>query len=151
MVVVNPTFWHTNHEDNILAKMFEKHMGSLIKHLCKDVSPPTLEGISIQGILRKKLLINHSYRFGYTMKEQLKQFRDFYKIGATTRLWSRLYPSGVLQDEISEYFHLYDLCQTMIIGFVEDERVFSSLQFVKSKVQNRLEKNLENWLSLYVS
>lgn len=64
---------------------------------------------------------------------------------------NKLYPNGVLQDEISEYFHLYELYQTMIIGSVEDERVFSSLQFVKSKVRNILVKKLENCFRLYVS
>ena len=39
----------------------------------------------------------------------------------------------------------------MILGFVEDERVFNALGFLKSKVRNKLDKNLENCLRLYTS
>ena len=48
-----------------------------------------------------------------------------------------------------ETFKLVELCLTMILGSVEDERVFSALGFLKSKVRNKLDKNLENFLSLY--
>ena len=39
----------------------------------------------------------------------------------------------------------------MILGSVEDERVFSTLGFLKSKVRNKLDKNLDNCLRLYNS
>ena len=39
----------------------------------------------------------------------------------------------------------------MILGSMEDERVFSALGFLKSKVRNKLDKNLENCLRLYTS
>ena len=37
----------------------------------------------------------------------------------------------------------------MILGCVEDEMVFSALGFLKSKVRNKLDKNLEIFLRLY--
>jgi len=52
---------------------------------------------------------------------------------------------------MSEYFKLVDLCQTMILGSVEDERMFSALSFLKSKLRNRLDKNVETCLRLYVT
>ena len=52
---------------------------------------------------------------------------------------------------MSEYFKLVDLCQTMILGSVEDERVFSSLSFIKNNLRNRLEKNLDTCLRLYTT
>ena len=39
----------------------------------------------------------------------------------------------------------------MILGSVEDERVFSTLGFLKSKVRNKLDKNMDNFLRLYNS
>lgn len=39
----------------------------------------------------------------------------------------------------------------MILGSVEDERVFSALGFLKSNIRNKLDKNLENCLRLYTS
>ena len=51
---------------------------------------------------------------------------------------------------MSEYFKLVDLCQTMILGSVEDERIFSALSFLKSKLRNKLDKNVDTCLILYV-
>ena len=39
----------------------------------------------------------------------------------------------------------------MILGSVDDERVFSTLGFLKSKFRNKLDKNLDNCLRLYNS
>ena len=50
----------------------------------------------------------------------------------------------------SEYFKLVDLCQTMILGSVEDERMFSALTFLKSKL-NKLDKIVDACLRLYVT
>lgn len=38
----------------------------------------------------------------------------------------------------------------MILGSMEDERVFSALSFVKSRLHNRLDRNLETCLRLHV-
>ena len=56
-----------------------------------------------------------------------------------------------MHTSILEYFKLADLCQTMILGLVEDERVFSALGFLKSNVRNKLDKNLEACLRLFVT
>ena len=39
----------------------------------------------------------------------------------------------------------------MILESMEDDNVFSAMGFLKSKVRNKLEKNLENCLRLYTS
>ena len=39
----------------------------------------------------------------------------------------------------------------MILVSVEDERVFSALGFLKSKLRNKLDKNLESCLRVYTS
>jgi len=39
----------------------------------------------------------------------------------------------------------------MILGSNEDERVFNALSYVKSKIQNWLETNLEICLRIYIS
>jgi hypothetical protein len=55
----------------------------------------------------------------------------------------------MLRDSISEYFKLTELCLTMILGLVEDERVFSALGFIKSNIRNKLDKNLDTFLRMY--
>ena len=39
----------------------------------------------------------------------------------------------------------------MILGSVEDERMFSALSFLKSKLRNKLDKNVDTCLRLYVT
>ena len=51
---------------------------------------------------------------------------------------------------LSKYFKLADLCQTMILGSVEDERMFSAMTF-KSKLRKKLDKNVDTCLRLYVT
>ena len=52
---------------------------------------------------------------------------------------------------MSEYFKLANLCQTMILGSVEDEKIFSALSFLKSKLRNKLDKHMGTCLRLYVT
>ena len=71
--------------------------------------------------------------------------------GAITRLWTKLSGSEILGQIMSKYFKLADLCQTMILGSVEDKRMFSAFSFLKSKLWNKLDKNVDTCLRLYVT
>ena len=57
----------------------------------------------------------------------------------------------MLRQRMSEYFKLAYLCQTMILGPVEDDRMFSALTFLKSKLRNKIDKNVDTCLRLYVT
>ena len=57
----------------------------------------------------------------------------------------------MLRERMSEYFKLANLCQTMILGSMEDERMFSALAFLNSKLRNKMDKNLDTCLRLYVT
>ena len=63
--------------------------------------------------------------------------------GEVMKLWTLLGESQYLQENMSEYFKLVDLCQTMVWGSVEDERMFSALSFLNSKLGNKLDKNTD--------
>ena len=81
----------------------------------------------------------------------MENFENPFDLGGITRLWKRLSQSEILHTSISEYFKLANLCQIMILGLVEDERVFSALGFLKLNVRNKLDKNLETCLRLFVT
>ena len=60
--------------------------------------------------------------------------------GLATKLWTELKQSTLLSEEILEYFKLVDLCQTMILGLVEDESFQCfGLPKIKAKKQTRQE------------
>ena len=88
-------------------------------------------------------MVDQAPCFAETMWMQFSELDNPLEYGAITRLWTKLSGSQFLLQSMSEYFKLVDLCQTMILGSVEDERMFSALSFLKSKLRNRLDKNVE--------
>ena len=44
-----------------------------------------------------------------------------------------------------------DLWQTMILGSMEDERMFSALTFLKSNLRTNIDKNVDTCLRLHVT
>ena len=51
--------------------------------------------------------------------------------------------NSVLVQNFSEFIKLAEIVVVHVIGSVEDERLFSSLKFLKSKLRSSLMKNLE--------
>ncbi|KAH9296664.1 hypothetical protein KI387_044244 [Taxus chinensis] len=149
MGVMNPNFWNTEGgRADFVRKHFHKSMGTIMEQFTKTSE---LKGMEIKGILNTDLLKFQSTNFATTMRNQYKNLDQPSESGAIARLWRGIYQSSILQEDISEYLRLYELCQTMILGSVEDERVFSALSFIKSKLRNRLDKNLESCMRCYVS
>ena len=68
------------------------------------------------------------------MREQYDLMENPNEEGVVTKLWKNLGERNQLRESISKYFKLTDLCLTMILGSMQDERVFSTLGFLKSKV-----------------
>lgn len=60
-----------------------------------------------------------------------------------TSLWRTLDAASCLTGEFSEYFKLAEMAVVYVLGSVEDERYFSSVNFLKSKVRNNLEGHLQ--------
>ena len=58
------------------------------------------------------------------------------------KLWRTLSASRHLGKLISKYFKLAEIGVCLVLGFVEDERCFSNLKFLKSCQRNKLEKHL---------
>jgi hypothetical protein len=54
----------------------------------------------------------------------------------TTQLWERLVSSAIMSQWLLEWFKLVQLCMAMIIGNVEDERIFSNVLHEKKASQS---------------
>jgi hypothetical protein len=52
------------------------------------------------------------------------------------RLWLQLWANELLTVKIPEWFKLAKICMVQILGFIEDERCFNTLVFMKNKVHN---------------
>jgi hypothetical protein len=110
-----------------------------------------VQGEEIEGILDSSKLYQQANLFGQTMLAQYFGLEKPIEHGAITRLWTNLAESQYLEETMLEYFKLADLCQTMILGSVSDERMFSALSFLKSKLRNKLDKHMDTCLRLYVT
>ncbi len=85
------------------------------------------------------------------MTEQYDLMENPNEEGVVKKLWKNLGERNQLREAIPKYFKLTNLCLTMILGSMEDERVFSTLGFLKSKVRNKLDKNLDTCMRFYNS
>ena len=111
-----------------------------------------IEGHHINGIPDAYKLCSQAKCFVNTMMEKFGKIEDPLSNGSITRLWIKLDTrSDTLKEHLSKYFKLVELCQTMILGSIEDERIFSLVSFLKSKLRNRLDNNLVSCARLYIS
>ena len=60
-----------------------------------------------------------------------------------TKLWEKVGQSSLTLNRLSEFFKLAEIAMCAVLGSVDDERTFSSLGFMKSKVRNRLGSHLK--------
>ena len=110
-----------------------------------------VQGEDIGGILDSSKLYEQQTCFPETMLDQYLDLEKPIEYGAIIKLWTILGEIQYLQENMLEYFKLVNLCQTMILGSVEDERMFSALSFLNSKLRNKLDKNVDTCLRLYVT
>jgi hypothetical protein len=82
--------------------------------------------------------------FKLTMKSNAgKMLGPPYDQNPVSKLWQKLGCNGLLLSKLSEFMRLAEIAITTVLGSVEDERTFSSLKFIKSRLRNRLEGNLD--------
>jgi hypothetical protein len=148
MSVLYLGYWNNIKYQPTLKRDFVEKLNTLVDYFCKKVE---IHGEQVEGILDQSKLFQQATPFAKTMWNQFRALENPLKYGAITRLWAVLGASQYLQEKISKYFKLADLCQTMILGSVEDERIFSALSFLKSKMRNKLDKHIDICLLLYVT
>jgi len=75
------------------------------------------------------------------MMEQFGKLEDNLLDGSITRLCAKLDRIDALKNHKSKYFKLVDLFQTMIMSYVEDERIFILVSLLNSKLRNTSSDN----------
>ncbi len=65
-----------------------------------------------------------------------------FDLNPLTKMWCLGTRFWVLSSSFLEYVKLVELAMVQIVGSMEDERCFSTLAFMKSKLQNRLTTHL---------
>jgi hypothetical protein len=67
----------------------------------------------------------------------------------TTCMWKQVANNYILRLKMFKFFRLIKLVIIMVLGNVEDERTFSTLIFMKSKLINQLTTHLDLVVKIY--
>jgi hypothetical protein len=70
-------------------------------------------------------------------------------VNPLTQLWRNVATSAWLRAAMSEWIKVAEIAAIQVLGFVEDERTFSSVAFSKGKLRNRLDDHLECAIGVY--
>jgi hypothetical protein len=82
--------------------------------------------------------------FKHMMKENaFKMCHQPITINPVTRLWRSIDANSYLRSSLSKFLKVAKIAIAMVLGFVQDERMFSTVSFMKSKMRNRLTTNLK--------
>jgi hypothetical protein len=66
-----------------------------------------------------------------------------------SRLWKKLFSNPLLSACFSEFMVVVELTVVQIMGFVEDEKTFSTFTFMKTRLWNRLCEHLGLVVHMY--
>jgi hypothetical protein len=64
-------------------------------------------------------------------------------INPVTRCWRTIDNNAMLRHGLSKYLKVAEIAIAMVLGSVQDERTFSTISFMKSRLRNRLTTHLE--------
>jgi hypothetical protein len=88
--------------------------------------------------------------FKMTMKSNAdKMLEPPYDVNPVSKLWQKLGCNGLLFSKLSKFIRLAEIAITTVMGSVDDERTFSSLKFIKSRLRSRLEGNLDTVVRVF--
>jgi hypothetical protein len=148
MYVVYPQYWNPKHNREAKKVDFLAKLKILVHQFGKNHN---VRGETIERILDSSKLYQQGNVFGQTTLAKYCGLEKPIELGAITILWTKLGESEYLEENIFKYFKLEYLCQTMILGSMEDERMFSSLSFLKSKLMKIIDKHMDTCLRLYLT
>jgi hypothetical protein len=70
-------------------------------------------------------------------------------VNLVTRMWLKIQFSPLLVLKLSEYIKVAEIAIVQILGSVEDERTFSNLAFMKSKLHNKLTTHFNLYVRMF--
>jgi hypothetical protein len=98
----------------------------------------------VVGLLDGALLDQQSFFFSITMKNNnhgaLHPPLDY---NPTTNMWARLVSNVVLVQKLSKFLKLVEIVIVIVVSNVEDEKIFSTISFMKFKLHNHLTTHLK--------
>ncbi len=101
--------------------------------------------------LSREILDLQTFFFKLTMNNQASKVMEKPRDeNLMTKLWHQLATNNLLVHRLSKFMQLAKLVIVQVINSVEDERTFSTLTFMKSKLHNRLVGHLDIAICMFV-
>ena len=110
--MVYPQYWNNEKDIDTLRVDFLEKLSILVHHFGRNVK---VQGEEIGGILDSSKFYQQASRFAETMSNQYHVLVKPIEYSAVIKLWTLLGKSRYLKENMSKYFKLVDLCQTMIL------------------------------------
>ena len=66
-----------------------------------------------------------------------------FRVNPLSRLWKKLSNKTLLTSKLSEFLKIAKVATVTVMGSVENEWIFSTLNYMKSKVRNNLDDHLD--------
>jgi hypothetical protein len=146
--VVYPQYWLQGDAE----VSFRKHLTVLQDFYCEPKYVGTGSAMQlVPPILDRFKLEVEQPLFKVAMLNNAKATMELLPLGSPpspmvnplTKIWRLFDANSTLSKCFPEYFKLAEIAVVHVLGSVEDERTFSSLSFLKDKIRNRLDTNLQ--------
>jgi hypothetical protein len=98
----------------------------------------------IPPMIDRETLISQRALFKTCMKSNSRAaMLPPYDVNPLTKVWRVLDSNNSLTQNFGEFLKLAEMVVVHVLGSVEDERLFSSVGFLKSKLRNNLEEHIQ--------
>lgn len=147
MGILYPQYW----VQGLAEENFDKHLRTLMDAYGHGKVVDTGETKHfIQPLISRDQLMSQRSLFKTCMKSNARAaLMPPFDLNPLTRVWRVLDGNSSLCQSFSEFLKLAELAVTHVIGSVEDERLFSALKFVKSKLRASLDDHLQVAVGMY--
>jgi hypothetical protein len=96
------------------------------------------------GLLDSRQIDVQASHFRLTMSHNVKALMpDSKYVNDGTHMWLKIQSFALLVQKLNEYMKVVKIAMVMVLGSVDDERTFSNLAFMKSKLHNYLTTHLD--------
>jgi len=97
-----------------------------------------------------KPLICKLFFFKVTMLHQSKEIlRKENEFNHLIKIWRKIFASAIFNHKISEFVELVEIATLQVLGFIEDECTFNTINFMKNKLLNQFNPDLDLCTKFY--
>jgi hypothetical protein len=65
------------------------------------------------------------------------------------RIWCKIFASAIFNHKISKFIKLVEIVTLQVLGFVEDECTFNTINFMKARLGNQLSPHMDFCTKFY--